>query len=247
MNGSSTVVQTVQVNDENGKPLGKVKVGDTKLQALERLSRVGAGGLYDKYDIGLLDSESITAEAAPYIFKGGTGASPDDKKRKYGELEKENLTHYDPALFYSPSDTPLPVVYENDEIQPFLAPEGWLNDTAKDVLKQADLKETNNPRVSPVALVRCSRGGKTRSMIELANAVRAQDPSYGILYMTFSTDTPLQHKPAHDPMTELCVRIAFAASKVRSGPTKQYKEFLDFSRAKRVCRERVEDWLGNNK
>lgn len=62
-------MSVVQVNDENGKSLGKVRVGDTKLQALERLSRVGDGGLYDKEDVGLLDNECITVEGAPYIFK----------------------------------------------------------------------------------------------------------------------------------------------------------------------------------
>ena len=47
------------VRDESGKKvLGKVKVGDTKLQALERLSQLRTGGgLYDNQDTGLLDSD----------------------------------------------------------------------------------------------------------------------------------------------------------------------------------------------
>lgn len=57
----------VQVKDEEGNVLGKVKVGDTKLQALERLSRVG--GLFDKDDIGLLNDDRITAKGGPYVWK----------------------------------------------------------------------------------------------------------------------------------------------------------------------------------
>ena len=58
----------VQVNDEQGNSLGKVIVRDTKLRALERLG-VGAGGLFDNDDIGLLNEDCITEEGAPYVFK----------------------------------------------------------------------------------------------------------------------------------------------------------------------------------
>ena len=73
----------VEVNDENGDCLGKVKVGDTKLQALQRLSR--AGGLFDKDDVGLLDSDSITAEGGPYVFKKIV-PEVQPQQQQYGEL-----------------------------------------------------------------------------------------------------------------------------------------------------------------
>jgi hypothetical protein len=57
----------LQVNDEEGNPLGNVRVGDTKLHALERLSR--ARGLFDKEDVGLLHTDMITSEGGPYVFK----------------------------------------------------------------------------------------------------------------------------------------------------------------------------------
>ena len=44
----------VQVSDETGKPLTKVKVADTKLQALQRLG-IRAGILSDKDGFALLD------------------------------------------------------------------------------------------------------------------------------------------------------------------------------------------------
>jgi hypothetical protein len=60
-------MSAVQVNNAKGEPLGKVRIGDTKQEALERLSL--SGGLFDQEDVGLLNDDRITAEGAPYIFK----------------------------------------------------------------------------------------------------------------------------------------------------------------------------------
>lgn len=65
-------MSTVEVRDGMGELLGKVRVGDTKLQALERLGRVGAGGLYDRQNVGLLDAELLSAEGGPYVFKSSS-------------------------------------------------------------------------------------------------------------------------------------------------------------------------------
>jgi hypothetical protein len=83
-------------------------------------------------------------------------------KRKHEETQTQTPTIYDPELFYSPLETLLPESHEEITIEPFLAPERWLVETGAAVLEQANLVESDNPRVSPVALVRCSRGGKTR-------------------------------------------------------------------------------------
>lgn len=71
-------MSTVQVTNENGEILGKVRVGDTKLQALERLSHVGTGGLHDKDDVGLLDNDCITIEEGPYVFKSNRKQRDED-------------------------------------------------------------------------------------------------------------------------------------------------------------------------
>lgn len=60
---------SVEVRDDKGTVLGRVRVGDTKLQALERLGRVGAGGLFDREDVGLLDLDTISPNNGPYVFK----------------------------------------------------------------------------------------------------------------------------------------------------------------------------------
>ena len=50
---------SVEVRDDKGTLLGRVRVPDTKLQALERLGRLGAGGLFDREDVGLLEGPVI--------------------------------------------------------------------------------------------------------------------------------------------------------------------------------------------
>ena len=153
---------------------------------------------------------------------------------------------HDLDSFHDPLDTRLPTVYEKEAAEPFLAPENWLSNTAQQVLAQADLEETNDPRVSPIALIRCSRGGKTRAMTELAQEVRRQDPSYGIVYISFNTDTSLLEKPASDPTGELCVRIAFTALKERK-ENGDKAGFLKFCKGARVEKEWIIQWLGNSK
>ena len=67
-NKKQPAATSVEVKDEAGTVLGRVRVGDTKVQALERLGRAGAG-LYDREDVGLLYMDCITAEGAPYVSK----------------------------------------------------------------------------------------------------------------------------------------------------------------------------------
>jgi len=59
----------MNVNDEQGNWLARVKVGDTKSKALERISWLGPGGLIDKDGFGLLDTDTINEDSGPYVFK----------------------------------------------------------------------------------------------------------------------------------------------------------------------------------
>jgi hypothetical protein len=58
---------TVEVKDKQGNVLGKVNVGDTRTQVLERLGC--SGGLFDKNNLGLLGEDCITLEGTPYQFR----------------------------------------------------------------------------------------------------------------------------------------------------------------------------------
>uniref|UniRef100_A0A7S2XUH1 Crinkler (CRN) family protein n=1 Tax=Attheya septentrionalis TaxID=420275 RepID=A0A7S2XUH1_9STRA len=75
---------TVEVKDKQGNVLGKVNVGDTRTQVLERLGC--SGGLFDKNNLGLLGEDCITLEGAPYQFREPppqqNAVGPPTKKRK---------------------------------------------------------------------------------------------------------------------------------------------------------------------
>ena len=58
---------TIQVNDKDGKEIVKVKVGDTKQTALNRLGHTH-GVLKDRNGVGLADDDLITDDDGPYTF-----------------------------------------------------------------------------------------------------------------------------------------------------------------------------------
>lgn len=129
-----------------------------------------------------------------------------------------------------------------------MAPANWLSETCSAILTQANLQESDNPRVSPIAFVRCSRGGKTRAMMEIMAQIRRQDPSYSILFVTLNTATPLpkiHSLQKYDPVAELCVRIAFGALKSRQPYNRE--EFEEFSKHHSVDEVWVKDWLQDEK
>jgi len=66
---------------------------------------------------------------------------------------------------------PPPELVEEFPPPEFVAPKGWLHDLCKEVRIQFNRKDSEFPRVSPVAVVRFSRGGKTRALHELAWAL----------------------------------------------------------------------------
>ncbi|KAG7361112.1 hypothetical protein IV203_036212 [Nitzschia inconspicua] len=145
----------------------------------------------------------------------------------------------DSSKFHSPAETELPKPDEGE--WDFLEPEKWLDTTREQLVDHAKRKDKNSNRCSPIAFIRCSRGGKTRSMVELARKVREEDESYSIVFVTFNTDTPLHSKDEQrDPVEELCIRIAYAAFKEKkSTPTDFRRFYANYT----VGREWVEAWL----
>jgi hypothetical protein len=84
-------------------------------------------------------------------------------------------------------------------------------------------------------------------MVELAKEIRMHDPSYGIAYITFNTNTSLAELPVHDPIGELCARIAFAAFKDRSDPSDEKRRFYSFCEETKINPSWVADWLETGK
>jgi hypothetical protein len=86
----------------------------------------------------------------------------------------------------SPAKVPRPELRENKAFPDFVTPKGWLDRLCQDVTTEFNLQETENPRVSPVALVRCSCGAKTRALHELAWALGADNSMDSIIYISFN-------------------------------------------------------------
>lgn len=131
----------------------------------------------------------------------------------------------------------------NDENMPdFIAPDGWLDQILESTIENAGRKDAHHPLVVPTALTRISRGGKSRSLQELAVAITSSTEdatsAYRIIKISFNTDTPIAEWEQKNPLQALCVRIAFAARKDTS------VIFEIFKLSVNVARESVVGWLG---
>jgi hypothetical protein len=82
-------------------------------------------------------------------------------------------------------------------------------------------------------------------MMELVKEIRKQDSSYGIMYVTLNTATPLTSSAQQDPVAELCIRIAFAALKRRKPHDR--KAFLKCCETNTIDQAWVKDWLKGKK
>jgi hypothetical protein len=131
------------------------------------------------------------------------------KKAKSEGSDSPVLGPLDATRLCSPADVLLPVI-GNDEPE-FCAEEGWLTSVTESILEGLDQVETPTSRVSPMALVRCSRGGKTRALEELAHSLRKGQPGLSVVFVSFNNYSVIKEWEHADPVSALCRRIAFAA------------------------------------
>jgi hypothetical protein len=128
----------------------------------------------------------------------------------------------------------------------FCAEVGWLDRVTGLVLKGLASGDSGGARVAPLAFIRCSRGGKTRALEEVAKSLRTAAPNVAVLFVSFSfNDCSGARAWEHaDPVRALCCRIAFAAlfTDDDAAPTAaQYAQFADAW----VTANDVESWLGD--
>ena len=159
--------------------------------------------------------------------------------RKWGELQ---------ISVKSPTEVPLPELIEELPPPAFVAPKGWLDDLCEEVKVQFNRQDSENPRVSPVAVVRCSRGGKTRALHELAWALplilqKDNETGTAIIYVSFNGQTPLSPWEKSRPLEALYRRILYTA--LRGKPNQ--RAFNSFAASTVFEKEDVTDWLGNAK
>jgi hypothetical protein len=121
-----------------------------------------------------------------------------------------------------------------DESPPFITQQ-WIDDTGGHILGLCD---SNTDRKPPMALVRCSRGGKTRALKELAKWLREKRKDLSIIFVSANDTTDLRDDEQSDPVGAICRRIAFAALK---DPVKDFDSF----RNTLVTQEQIQKWIGD--
>jgi len=82
--------------------------------------------------------------------------------------------------------------------------------------------------VPPLALIRCSRGGKTRALKEMAKALKHRlGPQASVIYISLNDYSSLGESEQNNAVRALCRRIAFEArnTKVEGNLHDAYKNF----------------------
>ena len=152
-------------------------------------------------------------------------------------------------MLVKPRDVPIPVCEE----PVFLSGEEWESvefEIQHHLLcsdEEEGAKRDAFKRVPPMALVRCSRGGKTRALYEIAKICKEKIKVDSVIYVSFNDSTSLGEWEQQNPLQALCVRIAFAALR-QSDPyrtkSEQFGQFL--SRDFVVGPQQLLEWLGNS-
>jgi hypothetical protein len=112
---------------------------------------------------------------------------------------------------------------------PFLQPAGWLDSVSGDILYEFEKKGTECIRKYATALVRCSKGGKTRALLELMYDIKQHRPEINCIYITFDSGTPVDKfdnrcfERTGSYLPALLRRIAFSAWAQRT--TKRFTAF----------------------
>jgi hypothetical protein len=122
----------------------------------------------------------------------------------------------------------IPLPYKETS-PPFLQPADWLDRVADDILAEYQKQGTDSIRPHATALVRCSRGGKTRALKEIMYLIRKRRPEISCVYITFNSGTPVDEfdnrcfERTGSYLSALLRRIAFEAWSQRTN--KDFSEF----------------------
>jgi hypothetical protein len=156
-----------------------------------------------------------------------------------GKKEEEKVTlDLQSSLLHPMKVVPPPL---NKEIPQFITEE-WLKETMEIIRRNQEKKDYDNYRIEPMALVRCTRGGKTRTLKEISRKFQEQYKDIFVIFISFNDWTEFYEKVEADPLVALCRRIALVSLKDQI-PENDFTSFLKYN----VTPNSVLDWLGDNK
>ena len=135
----------------------------------------------------------------------------------------------------SPMEVPPPSLPDNE---PEFVDEEWLSGSVESILSFYQAEDTLSGRVLPTAFVRCSRGGKTRALIEIAQRLKSSAQT-AVFFVSFNDFSCIEEWEQADPLAALCRRVAFAARRER------HARYKDFAKAD-VKPHQIIEWMGSN-
>jgi hypothetical protein len=138
----------------------------------------------------------------------------------------------------SPFETFLPLARGTKD-PAFLADKDWTQSVIDEFWPHflAQEPQTASERFPPLGLVRCSRGGKTRALLEIAHHLRnSVGETTAVIFVSFNADTSMEDE-IHNPLGALCRRIAFAS-------LEQNETNFDQFRNVDVEPDVIKNWLG---
>lgn len=194
-------------------------------------------GIKDKKEFKeMLKEFGITSIALTIKLVAEWQAARTDQAKRQKLMDEKNqttvkLTNGD--LFFPLSE--MPKEQPEDGLKPFIG-QAWLGTTLNLLLDHKDRDDKQNKRPLPLALVRCSRGGKTRAIKELM--LRIPPKRAKGIYISFNNETPIcLQEYFKDPVQEFYDRIGFAAQRGRLS-------WSDFRDTYHVDSKSIKDWLG---
>ncbi len=126
---------------------------------------------------------------------------------------------------------------------PFISAD-WLKENVDNICTYFAQADTNRFRIPPMGFIRCSHGGKTRALMEIALELKREIPEAAIIYVCFNGFSALEPWEQQDPAGALCRRIAFAARRNSYDNLPMKEAYAQHFAHAHVTTEHILDWLG---
>lgn len=180
----------MSLGDNESSPYGDgfVLSEDNTLQIASKLLKQKKLDGLNKLKLSLEEKAKVELDNGLYIEYGKTCGSVGRVRERIENLEsqeKESSPQYVAYDFTANSVNPLQVEvpHEMNSPPPFVHTANWLDAIGNEIRELSSKSEDlESNRIPPMALVRCSRGGKTRALFEIGKWLKEKSlptrPSY---------------------------------------------------------------------
>ena len=195
-----------------------------------------------------------TSSENPLLLKVAQNDERPSKKARISHNETIDVSKLHPPTDVAPPKASKPN---------FVCEKGWMDEvkiTIERGLQDSDHPQTARDkdndtldRISPMAVVRCSRGGKTRFLYEIANVMKGHNLTIGLevacLYASFNDYSSLEPWEQYNPLQALLRRVAFEAMRkegTMEGGKRKPELFDSFLKKKPMwSKDSFLEWIGD--